>query len=490
MAGGGTFHPKSSSQKPSSSSSHRKSRWEQPSPAAGAATTNSNPPPDTKPSKPGPNNSKQNPSPKPKTGPSPKPSIATPPIAVPPFQFPDLGPPPPPSYGYHMLERRTITLADGTVRSYFALPPDYQDFPPRPMPHLHRFGPNPDFYEGQMHAQSQNASLKRKFEEDFKHGNHINHPNGIYPDFRGEFAAGTSSPFRRRDAVGEESRAGKQMRVSGGGENSSGGVGGKHREVDEIALKKAFLHFAKMVNESEGERKRYLENGKQGRIRCLACSTGRSSKDFPDMHSLIIHAYNSNDADHLGLHKALCVLMGWNYSKPPDITKAYQFLPADEAAANQEDLIIWPPTVIIHNTVTGKGKDGRIEGLGNKAMDSRLRDIGFATGKSKSLYNREGHMGVTIYKFNGDASGLKEAQRLDEYFEKDKRGRNAWGRIQHLGLGKDEEIHPNLVNVDRNGEKTRVLYGYLGRVADLYKLDFETRKKVTIESQREYSGSK
>jgi len=105
----------------------------------------------------------------------------------------------------------------------------------------------------------------------------------------------------------------------------------------------------------------------------------RSSKDFPDMHALIMHTYSSDNADvrvdHLGLHKALCILMRWNYSMPPDNSKAYQFLPADEAGANQDDLIMWPPMVIIHNTITGKSKDGRMEGLGNRAMDSKMRGI-------------------------------------------------------------------------------------------------------------------
>ena len=105
----------------------------------------------------------------------------------------------------------------------------------------------------------------------------------------------------------------------------------------------------------------------------------RSSRDFPDMHGLIMHTYNCDNADllvdHLGLHKALCVLMGWNYSKPPDSSRGYRYLSADEAAANQEDLIMWPPLVIIHNTIIGKGKDGRMEGLGNKAMDSKIRGI-------------------------------------------------------------------------------------------------------------------
>lgn len=92
-----------------------------------------------------------------------------------------------------------------------------------------------------------------------------------------------------------------------------------------------------------------------------------------------MHTYNSDNADllvdHLGLHKVLCILMGWNYLMPPDNSKAYQLLSADEAAANQDDLIMWPPLVIIHNTMTGKGRDGRIEGLGNKAMDNKLRGI-------------------------------------------------------------------------------------------------------------------
>nr|DAD43225.1 TPA_asm: hypothetical protein HUJ06_001455 [Nelumbo nucifera] len=44
-----------------------------------------------------------------------------------------------------MLERRTIVLADGSVRSYFALPPDYQDFPTpiRPLDIPDEFGFSP-----------------------------------------------------------------------------------------------------------------------------------------------------------------------------------------------------------------------------------------------------------------------------------------------------------------------------------------------------------
>lgn len=105
----------------------------------------------------------------------------------------------------------------------------------------------------------------------------------------------------------------------------------------------------------------------------------RSSKDFADVHGLVMHAYNPPNADslvdHLGLHKALCVLMGWDYTKVPENSKGYQSLPSDLVQASREDLIVWPPTVIFHNTSTGRKKDGRLEGLGNKEMDKKMTGI-------------------------------------------------------------------------------------------------------------------
>jgi len=92
-----------------------------------------------------------------------------------------------------------------------------------------------------------------------------------------------------------------------------------------------------------------------------------------------MHAYNPPNADslvdHLGLHKALCVLMGWDYTKVHENSKGYQSLPADLVRESREDLIVWPPTVIIHNTATGRKKDGRFEGLGNKDMDKKMTGI-------------------------------------------------------------------------------------------------------------------
>ncbi|KAI9089751.1 hypothetical protein K1719_029044 [Acacia pycnantha] len=558
MAGGNPQN-KSSLPKPplpqpsSASSSHRKSRWESTSNAKKKSPTSdpksgesNNPKPSTA-------------APSPKTKPTPSPAHAkhhpnenstagsaarvTSPGA--PFPFPDLsslGPLPPPAYGFHMLERRSIVLADGSVRSYFALPPDYPldhpgrlfpppigpgfdpgrfgtRFPPLP-PHLDQGGGHggrhqdywdPIGLDGRGNGSFE-GSAKRKFggdeveRDDFArqrkqllHDANVN-PNGFPP--RGEFSMGTSGTFKH-DLMdpGRESelRASKYMRVGGADDNvgfrQPGATGDnvvlKHLEVDQGALKKAFLHFVKLVNENAAQKRNYLEDGKSGRIQCVAC--GRSSKDFPDMHALIMHTYNSDNADllvdHLGLHKALCVLMGWNYSKPPDNSKAYQFLPADEAAANRDDLILWPPLVIIHNTVTGKGRDGRMEGLGNKTMDNKVRELGIGGGKSKSLYGRDGHLGISLIKFAGDQSGVHEAIRLAEHFERENHGRMAWARVQPPVLGKDDENNPNLVKYEK-GEKRRILYAYLGTAFDLERIDFETRKRVVIESLRDKASSR
>lgn len=119
-----------------------------------------------------------------------------------------------------------------------------------------------------------------------------------------------------------------------------------------------------------------------------------------------------------------------------------------------------------------------------------LSDLGFGSGKCKSMYGREGHLGITVVKFASDQSGLNDAVRLAEYFEKENRGRKAWSHLQPLTLGKDDDDkNLNLVKVDeRNGEKKRIFYGYLGTVADLDKVDFDMRNKVVIESRREHKG--
>lgn len=106
------------------------------------------------------------------------------------------------------------------------------------------------------------GSSKRKYRAEEERQRQFFNPNG-YPMGPGldRFSTGTSSPFRKG---GNEMRASKYMRTDGN-------VKPKHLEVDQDALKKAFLQFVKVINENAGQRRTYLEDGKQGRIHCVAC---------------------------------------------------------------------------------------------------------------------------------------------------------------------------------------------------------------------------
>lgn len=96
------------------------------------------------------------------------------------------------------------------------------------------------------------------------------------------------------------------------------------------------------------------------------------SKEFAGVVPLAIHAFMSHmagsRAEHLGFHKALCVLMGWDSASVSNGTWVQRFLPDAEALALKEDMVIFPPVVVIHNTsIANKNQNERvivtIEGL-------------------------------------------------------------------------------------------------------------------------------
>jgi len=89
----------------------------------------------------------------------------------------------------------------------------------------------------------------------------------------------------------------------------------------------------------------------------LFTSYNSVARKFPDLDALLSHAYDTCKAGlktkHLGFHKALCVLMGWNWHVAPDTSKAHHSIPSEEINAMREDLMLWPPVVVIQNSSTG-----------------------------------------------------------------------------------------------------------------------------------------
>lgn len=79
-----------------------------------------------------------------------------------------------------------------------------------------------------------------------------------------------------------------------------------------------------------------------------------NSKEFGNALALVMHAVMSKNVgcrvEHLGFHKALCVLLGWDSAPATNGPWAWKMLPPSQASSLREDLIIWPPVVVIHNS--------------------------------------------------------------------------------------------------------------------------------------------
>jgi hypothetical protein len=98
---------------------------------------------------------------------------------------------------------------------------------------------------------------------------------------------------------------------------------------------------------------------------------------FEETQSLLNHAFQCQKkglrAEHLGLCKALCTIMGWNDDiDSADGTMTFQSLSAEEAKANREDLILWPPVVIIHS-LSSKMGDGQHRDIIESSVSSLLK---------------------------------------------------------------------------------------------------------------------
>jgi hypothetical protein len=124
-----------------------------------------------------------------------------------------------------------------------------------------------------------------------------------------------------------------------------------------------------------------------------------------------------------------------------------------------------------------------------RQSQSLFSELGFYGGKSKSLYGKEGHLGLTLIKFTDSPAGLKEAERLAEFLERQGHGRIGWSRAQ-ASRSVDPDQNPLLFETDnRTGERKKILYGYLAISSDLVELDSDSRKRAFLKSGREFDPS-
>ncbi|KAL5205149.1 hypothetical protein ABZP36_033358 [Zizania latifolia] len=212
----------------------------------------------------------------------------------------------------------------------------------------------------------------------------------------------------------------------------------------------------------------------------LVSSWNNFTRKFPDIDALISHAYDTCKVGlktkHLGFHKALCVLMGWNWHVAPDTVKAYRSMPDEEVNAMKSDLMLWPPVVIIHNSsIANKAKDTEAKIVSMEEVEGALTDIGVACEKAKICYGKPTNQSVFLVKFLPTISGFQEAMRIHEHFSTKNRGKEEFQDIKG-GKGKKAAL------VD---ELEELLYAHIAVAEDLGYLDEETKKRCMVRSKND-----
>ncbi|KQJ92045.1 uncharacterized protein LOC104584771 isoform X2 [Brachypodium distachyon] len=211
----------------------------------------------------------------------------------------------------------------------------------------------------------------------------------------------------------------------------------------------AFLKFSKILNESPAMQKRYREAAK-GSLSCCVC--GSVARKFPDIDALMSHAYDTCKlglkTKHLGLHKALCVLMGWDVHVAPDV----------------------------HNSsITNKTKAAEAKVVSIEEIEGVLADIGVACGKAKVTHGKPANQSVFVVKFLPTISGFQEAMRIDEHFAAENHGKED---LQQIRGEKGKSAAP----ADKLEE---LLYAHVAVAEDLGYLDDETKKRCVVRSKSE-----
>ncbi|KAJ7970551.1 putative Suppressor of gene silencing protein [Quillaja saponaria] len=164
----------------------------------------------------------------------------------------------------------------------------------------------------------------------------------------------------------------------------------------------AFLMYSKKVNVNRSVQRRYKEQGKACSLYCIVC--GRSlSKEFMDTQRLVTHAFMS--------HKVL---------------------PDAEGLAQKEDLVLWPPLVVIHNISMSDNNPKNLKVVSMAIIETILRGNGLVQGRIKVCLGKPADQSVAMVKCLGTFSGLLDAERLHKYFCASHRGRVDFEQVQTI----------------------------------------------------------
>lgn len=208
------------------------------------------------------------------------------------------------------------------------------------------------------------------------------------------------------------------------------------------------------------------------------------ARKFLDLDALLSHAYDTCKAGlktkHLGFHKALCVLMGWNWHVAPDTSKSHHSIPSEEVNAMRGDLMLWPPVVVIHNSSTGhEAKDTDAKIVSIEEIEGVLADIGVAHEKARVSHGRSANQSVFLVKFQPTISGFQEAMRVHTHFSTRNHGKEEF-QLMKGSKGKKAASTDSL---------EELLYAHIGVVEDLGLLDEGTKKRCKVMRKKEIEAN-
>ncbi|KAF8022988.1 hypothetical protein BT93_F0486 [Corymbia citriodora subsp. variegata] len=201
---------------------------------------------------------------------------------------------------------------------------------------------------------------------------------------------------------------------------------------------------------------------------CPACRGGPGAIDwYRGLQSLIAHA-KTVGAKRVKLHRELAELLDEELMRG-----GTSVVPAGEVFGKWKGLkveekdydIVWPPMVVVMNTILEKGENDKWIGMGNQELLDYFSS--YQAVKARHAYGPQGHRGMGILIFESSSRGFFEAVSLHNHFTEQGTDKNAWDRGGAL-------FHP--------GGK-RQLYGYMAKKEDLDIFNRHSQAKSKLKFQ-------
>ncbi|XP_068652306.1 protein SUPPRESSOR OF GENE SILENCING 3 homolog [Aristolochia californica] len=201
---------------------------------------------------------------------------------------------------------------------------------------------------------------------------------------------------------------------------------------------------------------------------CPACHDGPGAIDgYKGLQPLMTHA-KTKGSQRVRLHRELAELLEQELR-----LRVTSVVPPNEAfgkwrglrSSSTDQEIVWPPMVIIRNTLLEKDENEKWIGMGNSEL---LDYFGLHQAvRARHSYGPQGHRGITVLLFEASAVGYHEAEHLHKQFQEQGTDRDAWENRRVL-------FYP--------GGK-RQLYGYMARKEDLDHFNQHSQGKSRLKFQ-------